>query len=149
MMTPQLLLALVLALTSEVAHTESKARVANSDYSLSTSEEARLMNLAYAGDAKAAMRLSNRFMDDFSGSRNENVKRAMEWAVIGAENGSSEAEFQAFSLLSSSSDKGKQTRALFWLKRSAQHGNSDAQAILKVCPTVESVSQEGACFGPG
>ncbi|WP_156087792.1 hypothetical protein [Lysobacter sp. Root667] len=124
--------------------------VANPSYSLSDQEVATLSNQAYEGSAVAAMRLSDRYFYDLSkGQRSKMQDKALVWALIGAENDGPQAQFRAYQLLGTSSERAKWVRALFWLKKSAGSGDADAQRELRVCSTLESKRPSGtSCFGP-
>jgi len=141
--------ALVLALVSENACAQEVV-VGNRSYALSTAEEAKLTELALAGSGEAATQISDRYYFDPTIEENPELKKkALEWALIGSENGAADAQFRAFQLLSTSTDRGNQVRALFWLKNAATKGNRFAGPILKECPSVDSQHNHGRpCFGP-
>lgn len=130
---------------------QEKVSVANIDYILTEKEMASFAEKANAGDGDAAMRISNRFFYDIAnGKRKKNREKALYWALIGAENGDSTAQFRAYQLLRTSSERSKIIRALFWLQQAAKNGNEDGIIGLKYCPTTESVDPMGGhCFGPG
>ena len=145
-----ILMAQLLVGFSSIAEASDPARAAIGDHSLSESQESALADLANAGDGIAAMKLSDRYLYDQSGSRDQNLERALEWALISAENGNLKAEYNVFSLMFNDPKKSRQIRAMYWLKRAARHGDLDARAYLKECPKLDSVSSSGdACFGPG
>lgn len=115
--------------------------LANIDYGLTREEEERLSKQAMGGDAGAALRLANRYFFDIGpgpDDRNESRKNALKWALIGSENGSSEAQFLAYLLMGEGAEPLVQTRALYWLKRSAENGYGDAKIMYKQCPTISS-----------
>jgi|CXWL01.1.fsa_nt_gi TPR repeat protein len=146
-------LALILfaASQSSNAGSETSAIVAKTSYALSPSEISSLSHDAYAGAPQAAEKLSDRYFNDWSrGKRKEMIEKALDWAIIGAENGSPKAQFRAYQLLGTKRDKNSQIRALFWLQRSAIAGNEDAKNALEDCPTIDSkYADESQCFGPG
>lgn len=106
---------------------------------------------AMEGSGDAAIRLcDNYFFDRYDAKGNRTVKGALRWAIIGAENGNTEAQFRSYQLLSVSGDKLDQVRALFWLKRAASGHYLGANEILNSCPSVSSTRLNGQpCFGPG
>jgi len=123
----------------------------NRDYGLSANEISILSEDAYGGSGEAALRLSDRYFHDLSrGKRREMLALSLSWALIGAENGSKDAQFRAYQLLSMSDKRVDQIRALFWLKQAAKNGNEDAQLNLADCPTIDAKRHDGEstpCFG--
>lgn len=96
------------------------------------------------------MRISDRYtFDPKNEEEPELQKKALDWALIGAENGGADAQFRVYQLLSPSADRGNQLRALFWLKRSAKNGDANGRANLEECPSIDSLRGHGSpCFGP-
>lgn len=133
-----------------MASAQDRVTLANQTHSLSESELAILSDQANAGSKEAAVRLSDRYFYDLTKGQQRKMRaKALEWALIGAENGSAESQFQAYSLLSTSNERSKQIRALFWLKQSAANGYVNAQVQLKSCPSIEAKRRSGTpCFGP-
>lgn len=125
---------------------EQEVILASVSYSLSEDEVTRYEKEAMQGAADAALKLTN-----FYWVRGlPRVDEAKHWAIIGAENGSAEAQFRAFQCLRASTDILEQLRALYWLKRSAEQDYPTAVAILKSCPEVSEATSSGSmpCFGP-
>jgi TPR repeat protein len=143
------MLVLALALSTPACASVEKVTATQADYSLNRAQFAELADLANSGSQEAAMRLSDRFFYDLTeGKLQETRDQSLTWALIGAENGSNQAQFRAYQLLSESHDRRKQIRALFWLKVAAKNGNEDAQFGLEECPTVDSQLSDGRpCFG--
>lgn len=121
--------------------------VATVSYNLNYKEIFYLSNEAMAGSSDAALRLANFYWI----MKKKNINKARYWAIIGAENGSSEAQLRAFQTMRSSTNILEQRRALFWLKKSAEQGDRIASAILSACPDVSSKTGPRAqpCYGPG
>ena len=129
---------------------EENTILASVNYGLSDQEISTLSEQANAGSASAATRLSDRyFADRTPGKAQEMQAKALEWALVGAENGSAQAQFRVYQILRTSDEKSKKIRALFWLKLSAKNGDEDAQNNLEDCPDIDAKSDGIPCFGKG
>lgn len=123
-------------------------RLSNINYGLTREQVDDLSKQAMSGDASAALRLAQRYFFDVN-KQGEVRNNALKWSLIGAENGSAEAQFLAYSLMEEETDLLKQMRALYWLKRSAESGYEDAVIIYKNCHSIDSKYSSGSpCFGP-
>lgn len=144
----RIFLTVAFCLVSSFVMAEEKTILASADYSLSDTQVDELSGQAAAGSQKAAMRLSDRYFYD-SSPDNAFKERALYWALIGAENGSSDAQFRAYQLLRSNVEKNDQVRAFFWLKAAAKKQHQLSRWVLKECPELNTVRPSGApCFGP-
>lgn len=125
-------------------------RLSNINYGLTREQESALSAQAMSGEASAALRVAQRYFFDIRSNEQGEVRNnALKWALIGAENGSAEAQFLAYQLMGEGSGSLEQTRALYWLKRSADNGFEDAKILYKQCPTISSRYASGSpCFGP-
>jgi len=84
-------------------------------------------------------------------SGKKDIPRAKYWAVIGAENGSIEAQFRAWQTLSISRNPDEQRRAIFWLKKAADENYLGSKETLARCgswPDPPQRKKAAACFGP-
>jgi hypothetical protein len=121
--------------------------VASVSYGLSNSEVDALSDSANAGSREAARKLTDHYY--FLVPTRKNVKKALEWSLIGAENGDPDSQYRAYQILSMSPKRTAHMRALFWLKVATQGGNESAAAQLRECPTIDSRRPSGTpCFGP-
>lgn len=144
------LILMLLVSRMDAGQAQEKIFSSNTNYSLSEMEIRIFSEKAYAGDADAALRLSDKFFFESSDRKRKRLRPlALSWALIGAENGGSKSQFRSYLLLSISKKKNEQIRALFWLQQAAKNGDKDAQANLKYCKTLDSkYPSGGACFGP-
>lgn len=135
---------------SSGALAEDKVMLANIDYGLSDEKIAELSAQAMSGSAEASARLSDKYFYDSGADRKRTRERALYWALIGAENGSADAQFRAYQLLRSNADKNDQIRAFFWLKTAAKKRHQLSKWTLAECPALDSSRPSGIpCFGPG
>lgn len=120
-------------------------------YHLSSQQIKAYSIKAMKGSGEAAMRLSDNFFYDRYDSRGMPLyEKALPWALIAAENGNAAAQFRVYQIMRVSKDELKQIRALFWLRRAAEMGYSEAEANLQRCPSINAHPSKGApCFGPG
>lgn len=124
-----------------------RAVVTNINYKLSSQQVAQYSTEAMDGSPSATVSLIHYYLDV-----KRDTRKVKYWALIGAENGSAEAQFWAFTELGSSRDLSEQRRAFFWLKRSADQGYVSAVAIFKQCNSLtarQNDKQRSPCFGPG
>lgn len=106
--------------------------------------EAKLSADALAGDAVAAAKLENYYR------YNKPMKDSTwkYWALIAAENGFVRSQFDEYAILIVGDDPLSQRRALYWLKKSAQGGDTDANLELKRCfPDGSFESHQPSCVG--
>ena len=144
MMKRALLLVGILGLTGARA---DEVILASESYYLSKSEVAASSAAALAGSSDAAVKLMNFYW--MSGKKD--IPRAKYWAVIGAENGSIEAQFRAWQTLSISRNPDEQRRAIFWLKKAADENYLGSKETLARCgswPDPPQRKKAAACFGP-
>jgi hypothetical protein len=121
--------------------------VASVSYRLSQSEIDALSESANGGSGDAARKLTDHYY--FLVPTRKNRKKALEWSLIGSENGDPESQYRAYQILSMSPKTAAQLRALFWLKVATQGGNEGARAQLRQCSTIQSRRPSGTpCFGP-
>lgn len=85
-----------------------------------------LSNEGLSGSPDSAQKLALHFL-----VANGNLTDGMYWTHIAAENGHAVAQYNMWQLLNQSEDANNHKRALFWLRRSAASGNSDAIEKLK------------------
>lgn len=100
----------------------------NSDLVIHDEDRPLLEENALKGDASLAHRIFK-----FEYARG-NIKEALHWAQISAENGSSQGAYSYGFLLMKQPDKESKLRAEFWLEKSSKEGNNlatDALAELK------------------
>jgi TPR repeat protein len=121
--------------------------LASVNYCLTKGEVARYSEEAMAGSAEAATKLANSHW--MCGAPDH--KQTKYWALIGAENGSAEAQFRVYQTLSVSTNRLEQERALFWLKKAAAQDYLGSRATLERCPSISQPqpARGAPCFGPG
>lgn len=121
--------------------------LATVSYGLSKQEIAEHSQKAMAGSPDAALSLTNFYW--MAGRRN--LVKARYWALVGAENGSPEAQFRAWQSLRISKDTLEQRRALYWLQKSALQGYVFAQVDLESCADFSGTASSPSthCYGPG
>ena len=135
-----------LVLSGSVTAQPEETISANIDYTVSKADMAGLEVAAMEGDPGAALRLTNYFHFHV---RNQKLLRR--WSIIGAENGSPEAQYRAYQNLASSSSVDDQRRALFWLKQAVTNGYQSAAPIYEICNSLTSRFDNRSktpCFGP-
>lgn len=126
---------------NQIVHNVS---IANTDFSLSQSQVFAATTKALDGSGDAAIDLVNYY---FFVKHDQN--QVIRWAIIGAENGSIQAEGWAYRSLRFSSNVDEQRRSLFWLKRASLHGDPDSIAVFKICSSLDSKwNDKSPCFGP-
>jgi TPR repeat protein len=112
---------------SQSPTSEGKPILGVADLVLRSDEVAKLSDEAWAGSGEAALKLSVYYANvkvDFD--------RSSYWTLIAAENGNAVAQYNAWAELSDSrSSADDKRRAVFWLRKSAVQGDSDAIRELR------------------
>lgn len=124
-----------------------EVHLATVDYHLNEREISSLSDEAMSGSPDAALKLANFYWI----RNNPKISDAKHWAIIGAENGSAEAQLRAFQTMRFSRKNLDQVRSLFWLRKAADQNNQVAAAILSVCQSIDAKAgrHDKPCFGPG
>lgn len=120
--------------------------VANVDYFLDSVQLNEFSIKGMSGNADSAERVMNYYI-----FVKREKKRSKFWAQIAAENGSPAAQFMLYQLTANSRNVDDQRRALFWLGMSANNGYFGADAVYKVCHSIEAKHNDvdsTPCFGP-
>lgn len=97
-----------------------------SSLTLRPDEVIKLSDEGWNGSGEAALRLSL-----YYGSVKLDLDRSEYWTTIAAENGNAVAQYNVWVQLSESSNADDKKRAIFWLKKSAKQGYSDAKLELQ------------------
>lgn len=97
-----------------------------SSLTLRPDEIIKLSDEGWNGSGEAALRLSL-----YYGSVKLDLDRSEYWTTIAAENGNAIAQYNVWVQLNESSNIDDKKRAIFWLKKSAEQGYSDAKLELK------------------
>lgn len=102
------------------------------------------------GSSEAALKLSDHYFHLLPKGKIEQMQRkALDWALIGAENGNAHLMFRAYQLMAVSKDRLVQTRSFFWLQQAAKNGDEDGARELQACPNIDAKRSFGPpCFGP-
>lgn len=98
-------------------------------YSLSGTEIRKLEREALRGVPEAALRLHF-----FYELEQKDPVESFYWARISAQNGDPMGQYEFGIMLSKDSDPKSRQRARFWLKKSAENGNEQAEHFLKSLP---------------
>ncbi|QWP76604.1 hypothetical protein J5226_24015 [Lysobacter sp. K5869] len=124
--------------------------VSQPSYTLSAEQIKQFSEEANKGSGDAAMKLSDHYFYLLPKGKIEQMqRRALDWALIGAENGDPRLMFRAYQLMAVSKDRLTQTRALYWLERAAKNGDEDGVRELKACPNIDAKRRFGSpCYGP-